>query len=86
MNVTNRSLGKSIGLRRSESETGKQRRMNHEANAADAADPVAAEHRRQRTLRALTDVDAGRLIDDEVMQAWVESLGTDYEKPVPEPD
>jgi hypothetical protein len=49
--------------------------------------PAAALADRQlrRTLRALDDVDAGRLIDDEVMGAWAESLGTDHELPVPEP-
>jgi predicted transcriptional regulator len=34
----------------------------------------------------LADVDAGRLIDDDAMRAWADSLGTDQELPVPEPD
>ena len=37
--------------------------------------PDAAGRRRQRTLRALADGDAGNLIADEVMQAWADSLG-----------
>jgi hypothetical protein len=30
-------------------------------------------------------MDAGRLIDDEAMQAWADSLGTDHELPIPQP-
>jgi hypothetical protein len=51
----------------------------------DALSPAAAGRRLQRTLRALADVDAGRLIDDEAMQAWADSLGTDRELPIPQP-
>jgi predicted transcriptional regulator len=53
------------------------------AREADARNPADAERRRQRTLKGLADVDAGRLIDDEVMQAWADSLGTDHELPIP---
>ena len=41
------------------------------------------EERRRLTLEALADVDAGRLIDHQAVQAWAESLGT--EKPLPVP-
>ncbi len=51
--------------------------------AGNGLDPDRTERRHQRTLRALADVDAGRLIDDEAMQAWADSLGTDHELPVP---
>jgi hypothetical protein len=46
------------------------------ADEADAGNPGGAARRRRRTLAALADVDA-HLIDDEAMQAWAESLGTD---------
>jgi len=35
------------------------------------------EERRRLTLEALADVDAGRVIDHQAVQAWAESLGTD---------
>jgi predicted transcriptional regulator len=41
------------------------------------------EARRQLTLEALTDVDAGRVIDHQAVQAWADSLGTDSPLPVP---
>ena len=41
------------------------------------------EARRQMTLEALTDVDAGRVIDHQAVQAWADSLGTDSPLPVP---
>ncbi|TPI33991.1 ribbon-helix-helix protein, CopG family [Mesorhizobium sp. B3-2-1] len=41
------------------------------------------EERRRLTLEALADVDAGRVIDHQAVQAWAESLGT--EKPLPAP-
>ena len=66
-----------------ETEAETQRRLGREA---DAVDPGVGERRRQRTLRALADVDAGRLIDDAAMQAWADSLGTDHELPAPQPD
>jgi hypothetical protein len=67
---------------RFEGEAEEQRRLVREV---DAQNPGGAERRRQRTLTALADVDAGRLIDDEAMQAWADSLGTDRELPVPQP-
>ncbi|MFC3322689.1 CopG family ribbon-helix-helix protein [Mesorhizobium sp. M7A.F.Ca.MR.362.00.0.0] len=41
------------------------------------------EERRRLTLEALADVDAGRVIDHQAVQAWADSLGT--EKPLPVP-
>ncbi|TPK95271.1 ribbon-helix-helix protein, CopG family [Mesorhizobium sp. B2-4-12] len=41
------------------------------------------EERQRLTLEALADVDAGRVIDHQAVQAWAESLGT--EKPLPVP-
>jgi predicted transcriptional regulator len=65
-----------------QAEAEEQRRL---AAQVDAANPHMAEIWHQRTLRALADVDAGRLIDDEDMQAWAESLGTDHQLPEPQP-
>jgi hypothetical protein len=59
-----------------------QRRL---ARESDARDPAGAERRRRLTLEGLADVDAGRLINDEAMQAWADSLGTDRELPIPQP-
>jgi hypothetical protein len=66
---------------RPETEVGRQRRL---ARETDARDPEGAERRRRLTLEGLADVDAGRLIDDEAMQAWADSLGTDQELPIPQ--
>ena len=41
------------------------------------------EERHQLTLEALLDVDAGRLIDHQAVQAWAASLGTDTPLEVP---
>jgi len=41
------------------------------------------EERHRLTLEALADVDAGRVIDHQAVQAWADSLGTD--KPLPPP-
>ena len=65
-----------------ETEGEQQRRF---ARQADSRDPSDAERRRRLTLEGLADVDAGRLIDDETMQAWADSLGTDGELPIPQP-
>ena len=49
------------------------------------ADWVALEDERHRmTLEALADVDAGRTIDDAVVQAWLDSLETDNPLPMPQ--
>ena len=41
------------------------------------------EERRRLTLEALEDVDAGRVIDHQAVQAWAESLGTEKQLSVP---
>ena len=41
------------------------------------------EERSRLTREALADVDAGRVIDQQTVQAWAESLGTDQPLPVP---
>jgi len=67
---------------RTEIEAQRQRRL---AREADARDPAGAERRRRLTLEGLADVDAGHLIDDEAVQAWADSLGTQRELPIPQP-
>jgi predicted transcriptional regulator len=50
------------------------------------ADWVAwEEEKERRTLEALADVEAGRVIEHEDMVAWAESLGTDNPLPMPRP-
>ena len=41
------------------------------------------EERHKMTLEALEDVDAGRVIDHQSIQAWADSLGTDTPLPSP---
>ncbi len=41
------------------------------------------EERRRMTIEAMTDVDAGHVINHQSVQAWAESLSTD--KPLPTP-
>ena len=41
------------------------------------------EERSRLTREALADVDAGRVIDHQAVQAWADSLGTD--RPLPPP-
>lgn len=41
------------------------------------------EERHYMTLKALDDVDAGRVIDHQAIQAWADSLSTD--EPLPPP-
>jgi predicted transcriptional regulator len=41
------------------------------------------ELRRRMTLDAMTDVDAGQVIDHQSVQAWADSLSTDQPLPVP---
>lgn len=41
------------------------------------------EERHRMTLEALADVDTGRVIDHQAIQAWADSLGT--ERPLPSP-
>ncbi|WP_417221797.1 CopG family ribbon-helix-helix protein [Achromobacter spanius] len=45
---------------------------------------IAQEEERDRlTQEALADVEAGRVVDHQTVQAWAESLGTDKPLPVP---
>jgi len=41
------------------------------------------EERHRMTLQALDDVDAGRVIDHQAIQAWADSLSTDEKVPPP---
>jgi predicted transcriptional regulator len=41
------------------------------------------EERHRMTLEALQDVDSGRVIDHQAIQAWADSLGTDNPQPSP---
>jgi predicted transcriptional regulator len=41
------------------------------------------EERRRLTLEGLADVDAGRVIDHQAVQAWADSLDTDKPLPLP---
>lgn len=41
------------------------------------------EERERLTREALLDVDAGRVIDHQAVQAWADSLGSDEPLPVP---
>ncbi len=41
------------------------------------------EERRRLTLEALSEVDAGRVIDHQAVQAWADSLDTDNPLPTP---
>jgi predicted transcriptional regulator len=41
------------------------------------------EERHRMTLQALDDVDAGRVIDHEAVQAWADSLSTNTPAPPP---
>lgn len=45
---------------------------------------LANEDRRHAlTLEGLADVDAGRVVDQQSVQAWAESLSTDQPQPLP---
>jgi predicted transcriptional regulator len=43
------------------------------------------DERRRLTLEALADVDAGRVITHQAVQAWAESLESDNPLPLPRP-
>jgi predicted transcriptional regulator len=43
------------------------------------------EERHRLTLEGLADVDAGRLIDDAEIEAWIKGLETDPSLPAPTP-
>lgn len=42
------------------------------------------EERLRLTIEAIADVDAGRIIDHQAVQEWVESLSTETPLPVPQ--
>ncbi len=44
---------------------------------------IQEEERDRLTQEALADVDAGRVIDHQAVQAWADSLGADKPLPVP---
>ncbi|ALX85061.1 CopG family transcriptional regulator [Achromobacter xylosoxidans] len=45
---------------------------------------IAQEEERDKlTQQALDDVNAGRIVDDQAVQAWAESLGSDQPLPLP---
>lgn len=46
---------------------------------------IAQEEERDRLTReAMDDVDAGRVIDHQAVQAWADSLGTETPLPIPD--
>lgn len=46
---------------------------------------LSEEERSRLTREALADVDAGRVIDHQSVQAWADSLSADTPLPVPSP-
>jgi predicted transcriptional regulator len=42
------------------------------------------EERSRLTAEALADVDAGRFVDHDAIQAWADSLATDHPLPLPQ--
>jgi predicted transcriptional regulator len=59
--------------------------------AAPVANPAETEAERQarlaweaeRIAEARADIAAGRLVDSAKVKAWIDSIGTDHEMPVP---
>lgn len=59
--------------------------------AAPFAEPAETEAERQtrhaweaeRIAEARADIAAGRLVDSAKVRAWIDSIGTDHEMPVP---
>ncbi len=43
------------------------------------------EEKERRTLEGLADIDAGRVVSDEDVKVWIDSLDTDNPLPVPTP-
>jgi predicted transcriptional regulator len=60
-----------------------------EGTTQTACSETAAEKRRrlaweaERLAEACADVAAGRLVDSEEVDAWMDSIGTEHELPVP---
>lgn len=42
------------------------------------------EERHRLTMEGLADIDAGRVVDDERVKEWIDSLDTDHPLPVPQ--
>ena len=82
MPLTHSIQPKTAGAHRPEAEAGRQRLL---AREADRRDPAGADRRLRLTLEGLADVESGRLIEDEAMRAWADSLGTSRELPIPQP-
>jgi hypothetical protein len=82
MHLTHPVQPKTAGAQRPETEAGRQRLL---AREAERRDPAGADRRRRLTLEGLADVESGRLIEDEAMRAWADSLGTSRELPIPQP-
>ena len=66
-----------------EAEAERQRLLGRKSDRAD--NPDLLQQRRQMTQEALADVDADRLIEDEDMETWADSLGSESELPPPQP-
>jgi len=63
---------------------GKEERLFHWIMKQALSAWVAQEEERDRlTQEALADVDAGRVIDHQAVQAWADSLDTDQPLPLP---
>ena len=60
-----------------------ERSKNWIINQALAAWLDQEEERSRLTREALADVDAGRVVDHQAVQAWADSLGTDNPLSVP---
>ncbi len=62
-----------------------------EGTTRTACNETAAEKRRrlaweaERLAEAYADIAAGRLVDSEDVDAWIDSIGTEHELPVPRP-
>ncbi len=56
------------------------------ANRARCETEAGKQRHHQLTMEGLAHMDAGQLIDDEAMKAWADSLGTDRQLPIPQPD
>jgi predicted transcriptional regulator len=62
------------------------------SSTANARDDESDEERTRRIAReaeglarAIASADAGQLISSEAVDAWIDSLGTDHELPLPRP-
>lgn len=64
--------------------TGKTRSVTAQAPVELAARVDETAARSRLTREALADVDAGRVIDHQAVQAWADSLDSDTSLPLPE--